>query len=123
MHEFYAKHFELQNISRIVIGLFYIFMGIGLIKDFDLIKSLMKRKKIVVPAILLSLTIVTWFVGGASLVFYVHLKEGALLLLGVTILVTVVIHNFWTAPAETQANELQHFLKNMAICAALLALI
>jgi len=43
-------------------------------------------------------------------------------LLALTVLITLVIHNFWSAPPAMFANEMQHFLKNVAICGALLLL-
>jgi putative oxidoreductase len=83
---------------------------------------LMTSKGIPVPKVLLIATILIWFAGGGALLANYQIKFAALGLLAVTVLVTLVIHNFWTAPPAMFANEMQHFLKNVAICGALLTL-
>jgi len=108
--------------ARVVIGLFYIVMGLGLIKDFAPVTELMASRGIPAPGILLPLTIAIWFIGGGALLANYYRKQASLGLLVVTIVVTLVIHNFWSASPEQFANEMQHFLKNVAICGALLAL-
>ena len=47
----------------------------------------------------------------------------AFLLAGLTLVISIVMHDFWTLPAgELQtAHETQNFVKNMAIMAGLLA--
>lgn len=101
---------------------FYVLMGVGLIKDFKLVTGLMTSKGIPVPNVLLIATILIWFAGGGALLANYQVKCAALGLLAVTALVTLVIHNFWKAPSAMVANEVQHFLKNVAICGALLTL-
>lgn len=108
--------------ARVLIGLFYIVMGLGLIKDFKPVTELMTSKGIPAPDILLPLTIAVWFIGGGALLANFYRKQASIGLLVLTILVTLVIHNFWGARPEQFANEMQHFLKNIAICGALLAL-
>ena len=108
--------------GRILIGVFYVLMGAGLIKDFRLVVGLMTSKGIPVPNVLLIAAILIWFAGGGALLANYQVKVAALSLLALTVVVTLVIHNFWTAPPAMFANELQHFLKNVAICGALLIL-
>lgn len=108
--------------GRMIIGAFYIVMGVGLIKDFELLVGLMTTKGIPLPNIVLIATILIWFAGGGALLANYQLRFVALGLLAVTALITLVIHNFWTAPPAMVANEVQHFLKNVAICGALLSL-
>src|SRR6185295_2707454 len=108
--------------GRILVGVFYVLMGAGLIKDFRLVVGLMTSKGIPVPNVLLIAAILIWFAGGGALLANYHVKFAALGLLALTAVVTLVIHNFWTAPPAMFANELQHFLKNVAICGALLIL-
>jgi len=108
--------------GRILIGVFYVLMGAGLIKDFRLVVGLMTSKGIPIPDVLLIGTILIWFVGGGALLANYQVKVAALGLLALTVLITPVIHNFWSAPPAMFANEMQHFLKNVAICGALLLL-
>ena len=53
--------------GRMLIGVFYVLMGLGLIKDFKLATGLMASKSIPVPGALLITTVVIWFVGGGAL--------------------------------------------------------
>ncbi len=108
--------------GRILIGLFYVLMGLGLIKDFQPVTGLMSSKGLPMPAVLLITTIAVWFVGGGALLANYHVRSAALMLLALTVLASLVIHNFWAASPEMFANEMQHFLKNAAICGALLVL-
>ena len=110
-------------IARILFGVFYLLMALGLVKDFNVVTGLMTSKGIPAAQVLLPITILVWCVGALGLIFHVMPKESILILMLLTILVTPVIHNFWSASPEMFANELQHFLKNLAIVAGLLALL
>lgn len=109
-------------VARIVMGLFYWVMAVGLIKDFKMVTGLMASKGVPLQSPLLAVTILAWFAGGAALVFNWNATYGALLLFLLTLVITPVIHNFWAAPSEIFASELQHFFKNVAILAGLLAI-
>lgn len=110
------------GIARVVMGLFYWVMAAGLIKDFRLVTGLMAAKGVPAQAPLLAITILVWILGGAMLVVGKGVVPAALLLFALTLLVTPVIHNFWAAPPEMAANEIQHFFKNVAILAGLLCI-
>lgn len=109
-------------VARIVMGLFFWVMAVGLVKDFKAVVALMGAKGVPFQGPLLSVTIMVWIVGGAMLVLGKAVVPAALLLFALTLLVTPVIHNFWAAPPEMAANEIQHFFKNVAILAGLLCL-
>jgi putative oxidoreductase len=69
---------------------------------------------------LLVLTIVIWLIGGACLVVGWCTRIASYFLFFVTIPVTLVFHAPWTADPAQLHNELNHFLKNLAILGALL---
>lgn len=108
--------------ARIVMGLFYWVMAAGLIKDFRLVTGLMALKRVPFQAPLLTATICVWIVGGAMLVVGRAVAPAALVLFMLTLFVTPIIHNFWSAPPEMAANEIQHFFKNIAILAGLVSI-
>jgi putative oxidoreductase len=110
------------SLGRILIGAFYVAMGLGLVKDFATVTGLMAVKHVPQPTVLLIVTIAVWVAGGAALISGFRRKQAALLLLVLTAIVTVFIHNFWAADPAHFPNELQHFFKNVAICGALLGL-
>lgn len=110
------------SVARIVMGLFFWVMAAGLVKDFKPVTGLMAAKGVPAQAPLLAVTILVWIVGGGMLILGRGVVPAAIVLFALTLLVTPVIHNFWTAPPEMAANEIQHFFKNVAILAGLLAI-
>lgn len=110
------------GLARVVMGLFYWVMAAGLAKDFKHVTGLMASKGVPAQAPLLIVTILVWIVGGAMLVLGRGVVSASLVLFVLTLLVTPVIHNFWAAPPEMAANEIQHFFKNVAILAGLLCI-
>ena len=85
-------------VGRILIGAVYVITGVGLIKDFRPVVGLMTSKGVPIPNVLLIVTILMWFAGGGALVANYQVKVAALGLLGLTVVITLVIHNFWKAP-------------------------
>lgn len=109
-------------VARVVMGLFFWVMAAGLVKDFKFVTGLMAAKGVPAQAPLLVITILVWIVGGAMLVIGRGIVPASAVLFLLTLLVTPVIHNFWAAPPEMAANEVQHFFKNVAILAGLMAI-
>ena len=59
---------------------------------------------------------------GGALILGRGIVPAALVLLVLTAIITPLNHNFWAAPAQERANEVQHFANNIAIMAGLLAI-
>jgi putative oxidoreductase len=76
---------------------------------------------IFVPFFLILTIIIQLGCGGAMIVGF-KTKAAAFLLAGLTLVINLVIHDFWTLPAgELQtAHETQNFVKNLGIVAGLL---
>lgn len=110
------------TVARVVMGLVYLVTAVGLVKDFTKVTGLMAAKGVPAQAAMLGLTIAVWVVCGGALVAGRMVAPAAMLLFALTLLITPVIHNFWAAPPELQANEIQHFSKNVAMLAGLLAI-
>jgi putative oxidoreductase len=106
-------------VGRLLVGGVYVINGIGLIGAFGPVSQLMATKGVLASSALLGITIAAWLVGGAMLVFGYRVQLAGLFLAAITVPVTLYIHGPWgAAPAEFQ-NELNHFLKNIAIIGAL----
>ncbi len=105
--------------GRLLVGGVYAINGIGLLDAFGPVSQLMAAKGVIAPGILLGLTISAWLIGGLMLIFGYRVQLAGLVLAAITVPVTLYIHGPWSAsPAEFQ-NELNHFLKNIAIIGAL----
>jgi len=105
-----------------LIAAVFIIAAVGLIHDFAGTVTLMSTKHVPQPALLLMVTILVWILGGAGLMFAATRRVAALVLLAGTVVVTLVIHDFWAASPAQRANEIQHVLANLGICGGLLGL-
>ena len=83
----------------------------------------MALHNIPLPDILLPLTIIIVSGGGLALMAGFRIREMALCLAGLTLLINVGMHDFWNTYPELNAqHEVQNFIKNLGIFAGLLVL-
>jgi len=109
--------------GRALLGIYFILPGITKITGFEQNAAYMADHGMIFIPFFLVLTIIIQVGGGFALVAGYQTKIIAFLLAGLTLVISLVMHDFWTMPAgELQtAHELQNFVKNMAIMAGLLA--
>lgn len=114
----------LATAGRVLLGLYFIIPGIGKITGFQATAEYMADHGVILVPALLVLTIVIQLGGGAALVVGWNTRPAAFLLAALTLVISLVMHDFWTMPAgELQtSHETQNFIKNMAIMAGLLLL-
>jgi len=80
-------------------------------------------KQVPLSEILLPITIFVQIGGGVLLIAGRYLRLSALVLAGLTLVINIYIHNFWSLSGDpSQAHETQNFIKNLAIMAGLLVL-
>lgn len=115
-------HPLLATTGRVLLGLYFILPGIGKVLGWDSTAALMADKGMVLVPVFLALTIVLQIGGGLALALGLGTRPIAFVLAGLTLVISVVIHNFWALPPmEVQtAHEMQNFVKNLAIMAGLL---
>lgn len=106
-------------LGRILIGVVYIANGIGLSTAFQGVVGMMADKGIPAAALMLSITILVWLVGGACIILGWQLRLAAGVLFLLTIPVLAGIHGPWNADASAFQNELNHFLKGIAMLGGL----
>jgi len=111
----------LATVGRVLLGIYFILPGILKITDFEgTSQSMAENGMILIPFFLL-LTIVIQVGGGAALVVGYQTKIIAFVLAGLTLVISMVMHDFWTMePSLQTGHETQNFVKNMAIMAGLL---
>jgi putative oxidoreductase len=105
--------------GRFLLGLYFIIPGIRKITSFDGMTAYMQAHDVPMISILLPLTIIIQLSAGAAIIVGYKGKIAAVLLAGLTLLISIYMHNFW-AMEENVAHEMQNFIKNMAIMAGLL---
>ena len=110
-------------IGRSLLGIYFIVPGLSKVFDFMGTLTLMRMKGVPLSSALLPLTIVLQVIGGIFLVLGKNLRQTALMLFGLTMIINVYIHDFWALAGDPgQEHEAQNFIKNLAIAAGLLIL-
>ena len=109
--------------GRALLGIYFILPGISKITDFAGNSQYMADHGMVFIPYFLVLTIIIQVGGGVSLVAGYKTRFIAFLLAGLTLVISIVMHDFWTLePSLQTSHETQNFIKNMAIMAGLLVL-
>jgi putative oxidoreductase len=113
---------KLYPVARALVGVLFLASGINKILGFGYVAGWMNSLGIPAAGLLLAGAIVLEIVGGLALVTGFQAKTAALALALFTVPVTLIFHGFWHADAAEFQNQLNHFLKNVAIFGGLLAL-
>ena len=111
------------TLGRALLGLYFFIPGLTKIAGYGAALDYMVLHNIPLPDILLPLTIVVQVGGGFALMTGFRIREMAVCLAGLTILINVGMHDFWnTYPELNTQHEIQNFVKNFGIFAGLLVL-
>jgi putative oxidoreductase len=110
-------------VGRSLLGLYFIGPGLSKVFDYASTITLMKIKGVPFSSLMLPATIAIQIFGGLLLILGRNLRTASFVLFGLTIIINIFIHNFWALAGDpSQAQELQNFIKNLAIAAGLLVL-
>jgi len=111
------------TLGRALIGTYFILPGIMKIVQYNGTLELMISKGVPLSELLLPVTIALQLGLGLLVIFGKAIRISALLLFGMTILINLYIHNFWSLEGDPNyGHELQNFVKNLGIAAGLLVL-
>lgn len=110
--------------GRIILGIYFLIFGaIPKILDFQGMSNYMASHDMILIPLFLALTIIVQLLGGLSLVAGYKTQISAFLLAGLTLVISLVMHNFWALEEGiVRGHETQNFVKNMGIMAGLLAI-
>jgi putative oxidoreductase len=113
---------KVLNITgRVLLGLYFIVPGLSKIVGFESTSEYMALHNVPLIPLLLVITIILQVAGGASLLLGYRTQLCAFLLAGLTLLISLFMHNFWSYEEGLErAHEMQNFIKNLAIMAGLL---
>lgn len=111
----------LRLVSRVLLGLYFIVPGIMKITGFAAMAEYMAAHGVPIIPVVLPLTIVLQVGGGISLLAGYRPQIMALLLAGLTLTISLFMHDFWNyGEGLEQAHETQNFIKNLGIMAGLM---
>jgi putative oxidoreductase len=119
-----AAIIKLSNpLGRIILGIYFLLPGLAKFTSYDFhVDYMASHGMIFIPFFLILSGIMQ--VGGAFALFAGYqVRIVAFLLAGLTFIISLVMHDFWTMEAGLQrSHETQNFFKNMGIMAGLLIL-
>lgn len=107
-------------LGRMALGALFFISGTAKIGRFAGVAGFMASKGLPAAEVLLAATIALEIVAGLALIAGWRVRYAAWTLLGFTALATGIFHAFWAADAATFQNQLNHFLKNIAVMGGLL---
>lgn len=109
--------------GRIILGIYFLLPGLMKFTQYDFhVEYMASHGMVFIPFFLILSGIMQ--VGGAFALFAGYqVRVVAFLLAGLTLVISLVMHDFWTMEAGLQrSHETQNFFKNMGIMAGLLIL-
>ena len=110
-------------IGRLVFGGFFLYSGIEHLRKHKEMTPSVRSKGVPAPDLVVTLTAAPLIAGGASLLFGVKPRLGAMALLGFLAGVSPIMHDFWRdQDPKERMNNLDNFLKNVALAGAAVAL-
>ena len=110
-------------VGRVLLGLYFLVFGALKVPTYFDTLSLMISKGVPLSSVLLPITIIVQVLAGFFLIIGQNLRISSLLLVGLTFLINIFIHDFWNLTGDpSQAHEAQNFIKNLGIIAGLFVL-
>jgi len=106
-------------VGRILIAPLFLLSGFHKITGFSAVAGMMAKKGVPFAEVLVAGAIVFEIAGGLMVLLGWKARWGALLLFIFTISATLMFHDFWAVDAAQYRNQLNHFLKNLAILGGL----
>ncbi len=105
--------------GRIMIALVFVVAGIEKLTGFQGTVAYIASKGMPVPHAAAAAAIVVELGGSAMLVLGWNTRWAAAALFAFSGLAALMFHNFWALPADQAANQMIHFLKNIAMMGGL----
>ena len=109
--------------ARIILAVYFLLPGLMKFTQYDMhVEYMASHGMFLIPFFLILSGVIQ--VGGAAALFAGYqVRLVAFVLAGLTLVISLVMHDFWTmAEGLQRSHETQNFFKNMGIMAGLLAL-
>jgi putative oxidoreductase len=124
LQQFSAAITTLSNpLGRFILGIYFLLPGLAKFTSYDFHVEYMASKGMLFIPFFLTLSGLMQVGGAAALFAGFQVRITAFLLAGLTLIISLVMHDFWTMEEGLQrSHETQNFFKNMGIMAGLLIL-
>ncbi len=113
----------LTTLARTLLAVLFVVSGLRKVMGFGAVSGMMAAKGFPMPDVVLVATIVLELAGAIMLIANWNARYAAWALAAFTLAAGTIFHGFWNhwgAPPAAFNNELNHFLKNVAIIGGLL---
>ncbi|MFS8975210.1 DoxX family protein [Cupriavidus necator] len=125
---FRAKLAELEQqecraairIGQAMVGALFLVSGVLKATQFAGVSAKLAAMGLPMTPLLTALVIAAEVGGGSALVLGWKARWAAAMLAAFVVPATFLFHAFWHADAASYSNQLNHFLKNVGLCGALL---
>jgi putative oxidoreductase len=101
--------------GRILIGGIFVQSGFEKVMDLNGFTAMLAGGGVPMASVLAPIGAATEFGGGLAIVLGLATRYAALLMIGFTIVATLISHRFWTSPPEERELQMIQFAKNVAI--------
>jgi putative oxidoreductase len=118
--EEYLSHPVVPLIGRLCIVYIYATSGYAKIFGWEGNVQYMSRFHLPMIPVLLVLATIVEVVGSICLITGYQARIAAFVMFGYTLILTLLLHNYWTAPPQIAGMQETHFRKNLAIMGGLL---
>src|SRR5438105_1420109 len=108
--------------GRVLIAAIFLLAGVGKLMDWDGTAQYMALHRMKAVPTFETLAVLFELGAGTCLLFGYRTREAAVALIIFLVPVTVIFHNFWSVGGPEQMDQMQHFLKNVAILGTLITL-
>ncbi|MCZ6719243.1 MAG: DoxX family protein [Gammaproteobacteria bacterium] len=110
-------------VGRILLAAIFIVAGMNKLLNFGGTVAYMESAGLPMVEVLLVATIVIELGGGLMIALAWNARWAALAIFLFIIPVTLIFHDFWTVEGQEMQNQLNHFMKNLAIMGGMLYVI
>ena len=113
----------LHLIGRILFGLLFVFNGLNHFMQLDALTQYAASQGVPMPQVAVIVTGAMILLGGLSIIFGYQRKVGLWLLIVFLIPTSLIMHQFWALEGQQAQTQMAHFLKNLSLAGAALALL
>jgi putative oxidoreductase len=111
-------------VGRVLIAWFFLSEVLSRIEDWEGSVELMHMRHVPNAHLLLALALVVMALGAVSLILGYYTRQGALLLFAYTVIVTVLMHDYWRIENTIERSaDYELFIRNLAVAGGLLFLV
>lgn len=117
----FAREYE-PGVARVLIAALFLVAGLRKVTNWTATVAGFSKLGVPLVEVVLPLVVLLELAGGLMLVFGWRVRWVAYVLAAFTLVAGIIGHAFWNADAAQFGNQLNHFLKNVAVCGGLIYL-